>query len=343
MDIQDRILWQVGAGDTERHYGDICLAHDVMIMGPGNPGPFDVETYDGLGIKTSSLQRFCERSNAGDLVLLRIGTGEVLALGEIVDDVATHQAAFADVDGWDLQHTRRVRWFPSTSMSFPSKTLGGQVATFAAVNVESVREWVKTLVTEERELERELKPLPLRGKKVSDQRLGYELFSHGLENNRITDLLETLSSIRRVAEWYWEKDEHHPSESETVGHLVVPLLKSLGWSQQLMAVEWNRLDIALFGSLPRGDENLECVVEAKLLNRSVFRAFDQAQRYARTPGRDNCTRLIVTDGIRYATYERKDDEFLISSYMNLLDMRAEYPIYKCSGCVETIQRMARWG
>ena len=33
----------------------------------------------------------------------------VLALGEVVGDY-TNEPAFEDVEGWDLQHVRRVRW-----------------------------------------------------------------------------------------------------------------------------------------------------------------------------------------------------------------------------------------
>jgi len=88
--------------------------------------------------------------------------------------------AFADVDGWDLQHTRRVRWFPNTANSFPVKTLGGQVCTFAAVNVESVRAWVQGLEIAEADLVRDLASLPEAGKEIGEVELGKRLFIEGL-------------------------------------------------------------------------------------------------------------------------------------------------------------------
>lgn len=35
MDLTGKTLWQVGAGDTDRSYGDICIKYDVMLAGPG--------------------------------------------------------------------------------------------------------------------------------------------------------------------------------------------------------------------------------------------------------------------------------------------------------------------
>lgn len=66
----------------------------------------------------------------------------------------------------------------------------------------------------------------------------------------------------RIAGWYG-RTEIQPSERETVAYLVVPLLRSLGWTPQRMAIEWNRIDVALFDALPRQDDNLVAAVEAK--------------------------------------------------------------------------------
>jgi hypothetical protein len=123
MDIAGKRVWQVGAGDVKREYGDICVNYDVMIMGPGRLGPYTPELYAETGDIRNSIRRFYEASK-GDIVLLRIGTGKVIAVGEIVDEQPEWLEAFGDVDGWDLQHTRRVRWFEGTSKSFPSQTFG---------------------------------------------------------------------------------------------------------------------------------------------------------------------------------------------------------------------------
>jgi len=269
----------------------------------------------------------------------------VLGIGEIADDAAEWLDAFSDVDGWDLQHVRRVRWLPNTANTFPPRTLGGQVRTFATVNVESVRAWVEGLeITEEHRL-RDLRPLPAAaGTPLDAAELGRRLFIEGLPSEHVDKLMATFSSLQRVAAWYsneMKRPEGRPSEQETICYLVVPLLLSLGWSQQTAAVQWNYVDVALFRGMPPTDASLACVVEAKFLGRSVFSPFGQAREYALRPGREGCDRLIVTDGIRYALHRRSADGFDLKAYLNILSMRDCYPVLGCGGAVDAVLGMAR--
>jgi hypothetical protein len=344
MDLTGKTLWQVGAGDTERSYGHICTEFDVMIAGPGDRGPYEDALYADLGDIRNSLRRFCREARRGDVVLLRLGTGDVIAVGEIADDAGACSEAFADVDGWELQHVRRVLWFPNSKHSFPPRTLGGQVRTFASVNVEPVKTWVKSLEIPEAARTRELSPLPIAGTALDAAELGKRLFIEGLPGEYVDKLMATFSSLHRVASWYSnekKRPEGRPSEHETVCYLVIPLLLSLGWSQQTAAVEWNRVDVALFQGMPPTDSTLSCVVEAKLLGRSVFSPLGQAREYALKAGREVCNRLIVTDGIRYALHRRNGSGFDIEAYLNILDMRSSYQILGCAGAVEAVLGMAR--
>jgi hypothetical protein len=344
MDLTGKTLWQVGAGDTERSYGDICIKFDVMIAGPGEPGAYEEERYAHLGDIRNSLRRFCKEARRGDIVLLRLGTGDVLGVGEISDDAAEWLDAFADVDGWDLQHVRRVRWFPNTARTFPPRTLGGQVRTFAAVNVEPVRAWVESLDIAEADRNRELSQLPAAGAFLDPTELGRRLFIEGLPSEHVDKLMATFASLQRVASWYWnetKRPEGRPSEQETVCYLVIPPLLSLGWSQQTAALQWNYVDVALFRGMPPTDATLACVVEAKLLGRSVFSPLGQAREYALRPGRESCDRLVVTDGIRYALHRRSDDKFSLEAYLNILNIRDAYPMLGCGGAVQAVLGIAR--
>ncbi len=344
MDLENRTLWQVGAGDTERSYGEICLRHDVMIVGPGNPGPFTEETYEGLGDIRNSIRRFYHDARKGDRVLLRLGTGQVLALGEIADDQPLHSEAFGDVDGWDLQHSRRVRWFPDSAKTFPPTTLGGQVRTFAAVNVEAVRSWVRTVPVSLKDRKRRLAELPAITASLGESELARRLFVEGLPSEYVDRLMSRFAALRRVAAWYDNKDKRphgRPSEHETVAYLVLPLLFSLGWSEQTAAVEWNRVDIALFSRMPSEDSTLTSVVEAKLLGRSVFSPVGQASAYALMPTRKSCSTLVVTDGIRYTVHKRVGKAFRLTAYLNILRLRDSYPALRCAGAVEALLGMAR--
>jgi hypothetical protein len=344
MNLTGRSLWQVGAGDGERSYGKICTDFDAMIVGPGSPGPYEEARYSDHGDIRNSLRRFCTQARRDDVVILRLGTGDVLAVGEIADDNAEWLESFADVDGWDLQHVRRVRWFPDTARAFPALTLGGRVRTFAAVKVPSVRSWVENLEIPESARSRDLAPLPSAGKILDSAELGKQLFVEGLPSEYVDKLMATFASLQRVASWYrneTKRPEGRPSEKETVCYLVIPLLLSLGWSQQTAAVEWNRVDVALFRGMPPRDSTLACVVEAKLLGRSVFSPLGQAREYALRPGRDGCDRLLVTDGIRYALHRRVSDSFSLEAYLNILEMRDSYPILGCAGAVQAVLGMAR--
>ncbi len=61
IDLSKQTLWQVGAGDTDRSYEDICLSHDIMMVGPGAPGEYSEEAYSHLGDIKNSIRRFYQR------------------------------------------------------------------------------------------------------------------------------------------------------------------------------------------------------------------------------------------------------------------------------------------
>ncbi len=343
MDISDRRVWQVGAGDTDRDYGEICLKYDVMIVGPGNPGLYSAKAYSHLGDIKNSIRRFYEAAK-GDIVIWRIGTGRVLAVGELADDKPQWIEAFSDVDGWDLQHTRRVRWFRKTERVFPKTTLGTKVRTFAGINASGIHEWIKGLKIDSADVNRKLAKLPRAGKNLNVSELAQRLFIEGMSSEYVDNLSSALNSIRRVATWYQnesKKPDGRPSESETVSYLVIPLLFSLGWSEQTCAIEWKRVDVALFESMPSIDKNLSCVVEVKKLNRSVFNPLGQALSYVQHKNRAACTRLIVTDGIRYVFHESAGQAFEVKAYLNVLEMRDSYALFGCGGAVEAILGMAK--
>ena len=82
-------------------------------MGPASYGPWPEQNSvlaeyksrlenDGLSSrKITDLTRFCVKMRDGDLVVLRLGTNVVHAVGEIVGNYEYHEE-FNDVDGWDI-------------------------------------------------------------------------------------------------------------------------------------------------------------------------------------------------------------------------------------------------
>jgi len=246
---------------------------------------------------------------------------------------------FGDVDGWDLYHVRRVRWLNAEYKEFPLRTFGAQADRFSRVWVEAVQQWVEKLdVTTN---EDPLPALPRESRDISENDLADGLSRKGISSGLIARVLAGLARARQIARWY--RDEYSPLEHEAVAHQVVPLLRSLGWDFQTLALDWERIDVAIFRTLPRTDSNLIGVVEAKTPHSSVFRALGQAAYYASLGERSNCKYLVVTDGLRYALYTKIQGVFpeKPSAYFNLLRMREAYPIYGCGGAIDFIYGLMR--
>jgi len=334
MDIANRKVWQHAAGDGDRNYADICLKWDVILRGPGHVGSWPdckkkLRQNNLSARRLTNIQKFCVKMQCGDIIVLRLGTSKVFGVGEIVGNYQWSNL-FGDVDGWDLQHTRRVRWlwkFQNSPKEFQTRTMKSGDTT-QILDSQIVLEWLSDLNVSNESYSRQLVELPTADEvcNISFEDVSEFLFDKGVASASIKNLLREIGELVRIAKWY---KEFGPSESETVAYLVVPLLRALGWTPQKMAIEWNRVDVALFRNLPRQDENLAIVVEAKKKDNSCLSAVSQAESYAKT--RSECCRLIVTDGIRFGVYTRKEDEFVLHAYMNLTNLREHYPIYACNG------------
>ena len=366
MEIENRVVWQQAAGDTDRDYSEICVRWGVILNGPGGKGPWPdcekpLREDKWSAKKMTDLRRFAEEMKAGDIVVLRLGTAKVLAVGEIVGDYSHHEQ-FGDVDGWTLQHVRRVRWLWSdlkTPKEFEKYALK-QGDTTQRLNEGGVFEWLKTLRIESEKFAATLPELP---PLATTEKLGIEeisdfLFDKGVASASISSLLIEIGELIRIAKWYQrptpssaqeqsadpdgagiQRPDTLPSEHETVTYLVVPLLRALGWTPQKMAVEWKHVDVALFSQLPRGDKSLRVVVEAKKMDNSCLSAKSQAMAYA--DGKPDCHRLIVTDGLRYGVFTRHEEEtFKLYAYLNLTNLKRHYPILECHGAEEALLSMA---
>ena len=343
MDIEDKTVWQQAAGDTNRDYVDLCLEWGVILNGPGYLGPWpkcrEPLLADGWSKhKLNDLQRFSEEIKDGDIVVLRLGTSSVYGVG-VIDGEYEYQANFGDVDGWDLEHVRRVRWVWQGEKSPKFKTYALKLGdTTQKLNEGEVLEWLRGLAVSKSDFVAPLLDLPVeKAKDVTIEDMAKFLFEEGVADDSISNLTKVIGELSRIACWYDGKPT--PSESETIAYLAVPLLRALGWTPQKMAIEWNRLDLALFRALPRGDDSLAVVVEAKQKGRSCLSAFEQAREYAEQEARAGCRKIIVTDGLRYGIFKRSKKGFQLYAYVNLTRLRSSYPIYKCLGANEGLLAM----
>ncbi len=166
MNIVNNKIWQVAAGDGDRNYARICLQKDVIIIGPGGEGPWP-ECREQLLLngrttrRMGMLRRFFQDVQPGDIIVLRVGTQKVYGVGQVGGPYLWVDA-FADVQGWDLQHTRRVRWLwqdGDRPKTFPvySLKLGNSLQNMDSPEVLA---WLNDLKVPEEAFSRPISPLP---------------------------------------------------------------------------------------------------------------------------------------------------------------------------------------
>ena len=339
-----RTYWQQAAGDGDRIYAETCLKWDVILNGPGYAGRWpdcrDKLIEDGhTSRKLTDIKRFSEDMSEGDIVVLRLGTNQVLGVGILKGDYEWLDI-FEDVDGWNIQHVRRVKWLWNgleEPKSFPTYTLkfGDTTQLLDREKSKEVLDWINELSLNFFEVPDLITLPPTKNREVEFDDVSEFLFDHGVSSTSIEILSKEIDELIRVAKWYQKFTD--PSESETISYLVVPLFRALGWTPQKMAIEWNNVDVALFNTLPRDDSNLSIVVEVKKKGSSCLTALSQARTYAE--GKKNCHRLIVTDGLRYGIYIKQNSDFKLYAYFNITNFKASYPIYECRGVKEALKSM----
>lgn len=301
-----RTVWQIAAGDKSRDYGQVFLDYGVALIGPGNPGPWTPRHPEYKG---QPVERFARDVQEADIFVLRRGTSFVAAVGLVASEYE-HRAEFADVNGWDLQHTRRVRWlelpephnfkrpvFGANPRCF-SRTFDREVIDLAAAVVNSPPDAWKSAT---------LPDLP-----AGDPPLHL--------NELSPDLRQVVGEIMDLSAIYSDPETigARPKEDEIVAHCLVPLLRSLGWLSHQIAIKWNDIDVTLFRGLPRSQASCCMLIEAKRRGLGIEGALKQACGYAQ---RHNLTcNLLVTDGILYKLFSGRQERRLIAS-ANLSSLR----------------------
>lgn len=306
MTITDRALWQISAGPASRSYADVFLRYGVALIGPGDAGPWESdheesESWDGF------VRRFASEVAVGDVFLLRTRLATIAAVGLVASDYL-YVNAFDDVNGWDLQHTRRVQWcrLPSEH-TFASSVFGANPPRCSRVWNHEVVDYAERFLKSPPS-QWQTRPFP----ELPAEEPPLHHVPRPLQAivAQAADLVPLLQDRRRFGE--------SPSEDELIAHFVVPFLRALGWPPERIAVKWRWIDVAVFRALPRTPENCEFVIEAKRLGTGVEGALEQARRYVEALGlpRD----AVVTDGVRYRMYAAEHD-FDHLAYANLIRLK----------------------
>lgn len=209
MDIQNKKIWQQACGDTDRDYSEVCLNWDVILNGPGYAGPYPscdkiLEKDGWTSKKRTDIKRFANQMRDGDIVVLRLGTTDILGVGVIVGNYEWSDI-FSDIDGWDLQHIRRVRWLLHLNeqprrFNIYSLKRGD---TTQELTSDEVKRWLLELEFTDEELNRSLKELPPNNiKQVSHEEIAEYLYAQGVSSNSIETLIKEFDELRRIAKWY---------------------------------------------------------------------------------------------------------------------------------------------
>jgi len=216
--------------------------------------------------------------------------------------------AFDDVNGWDLQHARRVRW-----CRLPDEHRFGGAA-FGANPPRCSRVWSEDAVDF---AERFLNSPPTHWQLAALPELPAEEPPLDEVPDAVQGIVAQAADLVPLLQDRQAFGEQ-PSEDELIAHFVVPFLRALGWPPERIAVKWRYVDVAVFRALPRTPENCHLVIEAKRLGAGVEGALEQAKGYVEALGvpRD----VIVTDGIRYRMYAGERG-FAPVAYANLARLK----------------------
>lgn len=314
----EHAVWQVSAGPWDRSYADQFLKYGVALIGPGDAGPWRAERSDEE-FEGGFVRRFADELCEGDVLLLRTGISTIRAVGLVASEYQ-YLTQFDDVNGWDLQHGRRVRWCELPEpYDFGRRVFGAHPPRLSRIQSREVIEYANRFVQSPPTdwQVRVLRNLPA---------------EEALLEAPPSELQELVTQVRDLWGLYGDTEAFGelPTEDELVAHSVVPFLRALGWPAEKIAVKWRHVDVSVFSKLPRVPQHCHYLIEAKRPGVGIEGALKQAIRYVRALG-IQCD-VVVTDGIRYRMYAASQD-FAPVAYANLAGLK--------KSSLELFERMRR--
>jgi len=354
MEIEEKCIWQVAAGEKSRHYEDIFCDWGIAAIGPGWCGKWDEVKYneseiikevekDGMRSRRV-LRDFASRVKAGDYIVLKIGK-DPIAVGEVQkfskDKVYFWKESFRMIDGWDLGHCIKVKWKKLTEeeKSQIPKLSDSKFCRVHSNNREIINTFKNNASTVQSKSTQDIECLPI--PKILEEnefksRLEEELQTLHQTNDdnskdKINGIWKTISNLKKTAEDF---EMAEGSEEEAKIFFIVPLLQSLGWTYKNIAIEHGNLDFALsregFNSRSLKEEKgkVDIMIEAKHLGGGLESAAKQAKDYYKK-GLTNLKLIVVSNGINYYTYVKDGDSgWNKSAYLDIYNLWADGPPYR---------------
>lgn len=342
-------LWQIAAGEPHRYFEDIFFKYGLMIMGPSHLGSAKSTSY-ASGASTSKgnqVNNFANHVEIGDRVIVR-KKKEIIGIGEIQEG-STYQ--FFDqlgcILGWDLCHTWNVSWNNNTDtlgkLPNPFRNANQkQIPTFTKIHHKETWQFVEALPTTD--FKKNTNKLPTdTSKKLSDDELRIKLFQRGLSSSQIESIIAALRQCKQLHVWY-NTNKHsggRPTEHEVISHLTLPLFLALGWSHQQIAVEWKRVDVALFLTTPTESQNCVGIVEAKGHGDALGNVLSQPEQYVKKLKLDNVRKIIITDGSNIFIHDRVNGIIspTPSGYLNTSFITESYFLPENASAIDALIKM----
>ncbi len=219
-DQRTRVAWQISAGPASRSYADVFLKYGVGLVGPGDAGLWRPERDDDE-FEGGFVRRFASEVSVGDVLLLRTGISRIGAVG-LATSAYQYLHQFDDVNGLDLQHSRRVRWCKlPQEYDFGAPVFGANPGRFSRIRNEKIVDYVERFLNSP-PAHWQMAPLP-------------ELPMEEPALEEIPSYLRgIIAEVQDLAPLLWDRQAFgdHPTEDELVAHFVVPFLRALGWPME---------------------------------------------------------------------------------------------------------------
>lgn len=347
-----RTIWQLAAGASGRFVSDIFFEHDVACLGPGHLGEYTGKDYASGNVRFKSsvecIHRLAKEMQPGDIIVVRSGLVAV-GLGVVADEPYCFANAFDDLYGWDLQHTRRVIWQDQLVNDLQiGQAKDGPLFGHMKQIPSLTRLQNETVLPKIRPLFEKIQSRPLRVMPPDPEPLltldevGDRLFARGLSHDMSDKVVDSLRRQQRLNKWYGSQDAGPggPTEHEVVAHMILPMLLALGWSEQLLAIEWNKIDLAGFGQTPTQPHTCTLVCEAKAGDHGLQAVERQAMGYIKRHGLMNWRKVLVTQGGRYYVFSNDSGDFhtigTLSGYLNVNRIRETNFFPKGTNQIDTL-------
>lgn len=135
---------------------------------------------------------------------------------------------------------------------------------------------------------------------------------------------------------------NRPTEHEVVAHIILPMLLALGWSEQLLAVEWHKIDLAIFNGTPTDAPRCKLVCEAKSMEHGLQDDFQQAAGDVERHGLTEYNTIVLANGGRFYLFRRHPGSTWTAEpdgYLNVLKIREDHLLPAGTNAVDTLMAL----